>query len=260
MLLLACRKVLFPVVSAVLLAGCGGRGDNVVQDQGPEALYERGRTAMEASNYLGAIQYFLALESRYPFSNVTRQAQLDLIYLYYRSNQPESAIDAAEEFERENPTHARVDYTLYMRGLVHFDQAPNILEKIFKVDLTLRPPKDTLESFSVFQELIRRFPDSEYVADARQRMVYLRNRLAEYENHVATYYLERGAYVAAANRAKYALEHYPGAPELERSLELMIQAYENMGMMDLAADARRVLRENFGDDPQRFSETAATRD
>jgi outer membrane protein assembly factor BamD len=244
-LLRASQKTLLLVLAVAVLAGCG-RGDNVVQDQGPEALYERGRTAMENSNYVGAVQYFLALEARYPFSNVTRQAQLDLIYVYYKSQQPESAIDAAEEFERENPTHARVDYCLYMRGRVYFDQAPNILERMFKVDLTLRPPKDTLQSFSLFQELIRRFPDSEYVADARQRMVYLRNRLADYENHVAGYYIERGAYVAAVNRAKFALERYPGAPQLERTLEIMVTAYEALGMMDLAADARRVLQENFG--------------
>jgi outer membrane protein assembly factor BamD len=240
-----CKKVVLVTIAAVALTACG-RNDSAVQDEGPEALYDRGRKAMEASNYVGAVQYFLALESRYPFSNVTRQAQLDLIYVYYKSQQPESAIDAAEEFERENPTHPRVDYCLYMRGRVHFDQAPNILERIFRVDLTLRPPKDTLQSFSVFQDLIRRFPDSEYAADARQRMVFLRNRLAEYENHVATYYIERGAYVAAVNRAKYALERYPGAPQLERSLEIMVDAYERLGMADLATDARRVLAENFG--------------
>jgi outer membrane protein assembly factor BamD len=241
----ACKTILLPLFAAAALSGCG-RNDNVVQDEGPEALYERGRSAMESSNYIGAVQYFLALEARYPFSNVTRQAQLDLIYVYYRSQQPESAIDAAEEFERENPTHPRVDYCLYMRGRVYFDQAPNVLERMFKVDLSLRPPKDTLQSFSLFQELIRRFPDSEYVADARQRMVFLRNRLAEFENHVATYYIERGAYVAAVNRAKFALERYPGAPQLERSLGIMVDAYERLGMTDLATDARRVLAENFG--------------
>jgi outer membrane protein assembly factor BamD len=240
----AIKTALTIAAAGALLAACG-RNDNVVQDAGPEALYEQGRQAMEASNYAGAAQYYMALEARYPFSNVTRQAQLDLIYLYYKSQQPESAIDAAEEFERENPTHPRVDYCLYMRGRVYFDQAPNVIEKLFRVDLSLRPPKDTLRSFSVFQELIRRFPDSEYVADARQRMVFLRNRLAEYENHVARYYIERGAYVAAVNRAKYALEHYPGAPELEETLGIMITAYEHLGMMDLAADARRV-QESFG--------------
>jgi outer membrane protein assembly factor BamD len=228
------------------LAGCGR--NNVAEDQGPEFLYTRGFDAMDASNFPGAIQYFQALEARYPFSPETRQAQLDLIYLYYRSQQPEQAIDAAEEFERENPTHERLDYCLYMRGLVRFDQAPNIIEKLLRVDLSLRPPKDTLRSFSTFQELVRRFPDSEYVPDARQRMVFLRNRLAEFENHVADYYLRRGAYVAAINRAKYALEHYPEAPQLEKTLQVLVTAYEQLGMRDLAADARRVLRESFGEE------------
>jgi outer membrane protein assembly factor BamD len=231
---------------ASIALGCNR--SNVIEDQGPELLYEKGFTAMEASNYPGAIEYFNALEARYPFSPETRQAQLDLIYLYYRSMQPELAIDAAEEFERENPTHERLDYCLYMRGLVYFDQAPNIIEKVLRVDLTLRPPKDTLRSFSTFQELIRRFPESEYVPDARQRMVYLRNRLADYENHVADYYIRRGAYVAAINRAKYALEHYPEAPELERTLLILVTAYEQLGMRDLAADARRVLTQTFGEE------------
>ncbi len=203
---------------------------------------------MEGSNYPGAIEYFNALEARYPFSPETRQAQLDLIYLYYRSLQPELAVDAAEEFERENPTHDRLDYCLYMRGLVYFDQAPNVIEKLLRVDLSLRPPKTTLRSFATFQELIRRFPNSEYVPDARQRMVYLRNRLAGYENHIAEYYVRRGAYVAAINRAKYALEHYPEAPQLEQTLQILVAAYEQLGMTDLAADARRVLRQSFGDE------------
>jgi outer membrane protein assembly factor BamD len=234
------------IIAAATLVGCGR--NNTVEDAGPEALYERGYGAMESSNYVGAVQYFKALEASYPFSPETRQAQLDLIYLYARSQQPELAIDAAEQFERENPTHPRLDYCLYMRGRTYFDQAPNILERMFKVDLSLRPPKDTLRSFSTFQELIRRFPNSEYAPDARQRMTFLRNRLAQYENHVAEYYIRRGAYIAAVNRAKYALEHYPEAPELERTLQILVASYEQLGMSDLAADTRRVLRESFGDE------------
>ncbi len=226
-------------------AGCAHK-DRLVKDAGPEALYDRGVKAMDASNYSGAIQAFKGLESRYPFSPETRQAQLDLIYLYYKSAQPEEAIDAAEEFERENPTQPRIDYCLYMKGLIWFDQSPNVLERMFKIDLSLRPPKDTMKSFSAFQDLIRRFPNSDYAADARQRMVFLRNRLAAYENHVAEYYIRRGAYVAAANRAKYAVEHYPGAPELQKSLQIMVVAYQRIGMTDLAADARRVLEQTFG--------------
>ncbi len=246
MLRIGNNALLLVLAAAALMAGCNR--SNTIEDQGPELLYQRGFDAMDSSNFAGAIQYFNALEARYPFSPETRQAQLDLIYLYYRSLQPELAIDAAEEFERENPTHERLDYCLYMRGLVYFDQAPNVIEKLLRVDLSLRPPKDTLRSFGTFQELVRRFPNSEYVPDARQRMVFLRNRLAGYENHIAEYYIRRGAYVAAINRAKYALEHYPEAPELEQTLLILVTAYEQLGMTDLAADARRVLRQTFGEE------------
>jgi outer membrane protein assembly factor BamD len=239
------KSTLLLVIAVAAFAGCNR--SSVVEDQGPELLYQKGYAAMDASNYPGAIQYFNALEARYPFSPETRQAQLDLIYLHYRSLQPEQAIDAAEQFERENPTHPRIDYSLYMRGRIYFDQAPNVLEKLFRVDMSQRPPKDTMKSFSTFQELIRRYPDSEYAPDARQRMVFLRNRLTKYENHVAQYYIERGAYVAAVNRSKYALEHYPGAPDLEKTLTLLATAYEHLGMQDLATDARRVLSATYGE-------------
>ncbi|HEX5421597.1 MAG TPA: outer membrane protein assembly factor BamD [Gammaproteobacteria bacterium] len=244
------------LLKAVLLAGigalavgCANHRQNVVQDAAPTVLYQRGSNMMKQANYPGAIKTYLQLESRYPFSPETRQAQLDLIYAYYMSNQPDSATDAAEQFERENPTHPRVDYALYMKGLVYFDQAPNVLEKLFHIDLSARPPKDSLKAFSTFQELIRRFPSSQYVADAQKRMVFLRNRLAAYENHVAAYYMERGAYVAAANRAKYAVEHYPGAPQLQQSLQMMVQAYRKLGMSELAADAQRVYQDNYGEHP-----------
>ncbi len=241
------KRLILSVSLIVVLAGCGRNNDNIVQESGPEALYERGVASMGNGNFPVALQYFQALEARYPFSNVTRQAQLDMVYAYYRNREPESAIAAAEEFERENPTHPRVDYCLYMKGLAYFDQEPGMLERLFRVDLTERPPRDTMQAFSVFQELLRRFPNSQYAPDTRERMIFLRNRLAAYENHVAAYYMRRGAYVAAANRAKYALEHYPGAPALEESLTIMVDAYEQLGMTELAEDARRVLAESFGE-------------
>jgi len=242
------KNLLFLIVSAsAFLAGCSNDGDNVIQDAGPEALYELGTESMDSGNYPTALAYFQALEARYPFSNVTRQAQLDMVFAYYRNREPESAIDAADEFERENPTHPRVDYCLYMKGLVYFDEDPNFIEKMFRVDMTERPPRDTMLAFSVFQELLRRFPNSQYAPDSRERMIFLRNRLAAYENHVASYYMERGAYVAAINRAKYSLEHFPGAPALENALQIMVDAYSQLGMRDLAVDTQRVLDESFGE-------------
>lgn len=226
----------------VLSAGCGKRND-VVQG-GADTLYERATKSMGNGNYRNAIAYFEQLEARYPFSNLSKQARIDLIFAYYKNGEPESAIDAADQFMRENPTHPRVDYCLYMKGLAYFDEEPNILESMLRVDLAERPPRDTLKSFAALQELVRRFPSSEYAPDARERMIFLRNRLAQYENYVARYYIRRGAYVAAMNRAKYALENYAGAPTADESLEILAEAYRRLGMTDLANDAERVIREN----------------
>jgi outer membrane protein assembly factor BamD len=240
--------LILALAAGAILAGCASdRRIAFMPGEGPEAIYAAGTSAMEAGDFRDALLYFQALQARFPFANITRQAQLDMIYAFYRNREREAAIDAAEAFERENPTHPRVDYALYMRGLAHFDQSPNWLERVMNVDMTARPPRDTMQAFEVFQELLRRFPNSEYATDARERMIFLRNRLAAYENHVAEYYIRREAYVAAINRAKYTLEHYPGAPVVERSLEIMIEAYENLGMMDLADDARRVLAETRGE-------------
>ncbi len=238
------RLLLAALLGALLVSACG-RKDDIVQ--GPDALNERAEKSLGNGNFANAIIYLEQLEARYPFSNFSKQAQLDLIYAYYKNAEPESAADAADQFMRENPTHPRVDYCLYMKGVIFFDQDANFLERLFRVDMSERPPRNTMRAFSSFQELLRRFPDSEYVPDAQQRMIYLRNRLAEYENHVATYYVRRGAFVAAANRAKFAVENFPGAPALKDSLDIMIQSYRKLGMNDLAADAERVRRETYGD-------------
>ena len=252
------QTLVLAVLAASALAGCAHHRNNLVRDGGPTKLYDQGQKQMNATDYPSAIKTFQALQSRYPFAPETRQAQLDLIYLYYKGNQPEQAIDAAEAFERENPTHPRVDYCMYMRGRVYFDQEANFLEKFFRVDMSKRPPKDTMKSYSTFEELIRRYPNSEYVPDARQRMVFLRNRLARFENYVAQYYINRGAYIAAINRSKYALEHYPGAPELEKTMQIMISAYEKLGMQDLATDAQRVYAATWGGQaPTQQAATAA---
>jgi outer membrane protein assembly factor BamD len=234
------------LVVAVVVTACGNR-DDAIQEVGAEQLYEEGSEQLLNGNYAGAITTLENLRLRYPFSPNTRQARLDLVYAYYRMGETEIALEEAQSFIVENPRLPEVAYCLYMLGLLYFDREPNIIERLFRVDVTQRPPRDTQLAFDAFQQLVRQFPDSIYVDDARQRMIFLRNRLAMYENHVARYYISRGAYVAAINRMKFALEHYPGAPELEESLSIMIESYESLGMQDLAADARRVQIENFGD-------------
>jgi outer membrane protein assembly factor BamD len=231
-------------IAALATAGCGG-DDTQEQVGNPDRLYELAKRASDSGNYRNAIAYYEQLEARFPFSNAARQGQLDLMYAYYKNREPESAIDQADQFIQENPAHPRVDYAYYIKGLVQFERNPNFLERWFNADLSQRPPIDARKSFQAFQTLIERFPSSEYAEDARQRMIFLRNRLASYEVYVADYYLNRGAYVGAINRAKFTIENYDGSPQIPQALQIMADAYRKLGMTDLAAESERVLKENY---------------
>ncbi len=240
--------VLTFAVAALAASAChrGLRKDDVRMSN-PEVIYERAHHELASSNYEGAIKLYEALEARYPFSDSARQARLDLMYAYYRNHETESAVDAAEQFIRENPTHPRGDYAYYIKGLVYFEDTPNFVERIFRVDLNERPPIDGLKSFAALQTLIQRYPRSPYAHDAERRMTYLRNRLATYEMQVADYYMRRGAYVAALNRAQYTVEHYDGAPAVREALEVMIHAYRRMELTDLADKTEVVYHDNYPD-------------
>ena len=242
------RAIAIVLATTLVLGGCAGNeeDDGFVRDIAQ--AYEKAQQSLRNGNYRRAIQIYEALQARFPFSEFATQIQLELAYAYYKSGQKEQAVDAADTFIRENPTHARVDYALYVKGLTYFDQDTGSLERLFRRTNENRPPSDAQLSFSTFRRLVERYPASPYAPDSRQRMIYLKNRLAAYENSVASYYIRRGAYVAAANRAKTALEEYHGADSGAESLQILIKAYDALGMTELAADARKVLRENFPDE------------
>jgi outer membrane protein assembly factor BamD len=227
------------------LAACAGNDAAETEVGSLASAYADAKDAIARSNYTKGIQTFEAIQARYPFSDLSRQIQLELMFAYYRSGQKEQAIETADTFLRENPIHERVDYALYIKGLAYFEDKAGILERRFNKDISMRPPLEVELSYASFRRLVERYPASEYAPDARQRMVFLKNRLGAYENHVADYYIRRGAYVAALNRAKYAVETYNGADSTQRSLELMAEAYENLGMYDLATDTRRVIATTF---------------
>ena len=245
------KNICIALIGLVILLGCSARQE-MDNRSTAEVVYEKAKNSMEGGSYRNAANYLEILVSSFPFSNQSKQAQLDLIYSYYKSADFESAVDEARQFEKENPTHPRVDYALYMRGLSLFEGQHKFYHDFFNVDLTQRPPAKTEESFSVYAQLIRRYPNSIYVADAQQRMIFLRNRLAKYENHVAIHYMERGAYVAAINRAKYSIEQYNGAPATVESLRIIAESYEKLGMLDLADTAKDIYRANID---QNISET-----
>ena len=230
-----------------LLCACAGNDEQQTEIQSLTSAYETAKEAVSRSNYRRGIQIFEAIQARYPFSDLSRQIQLELMYAYYKTGLKEQAIDAADTFMRENPIHERIDYALYIRALSYFESEAGFIERRFKKDITKRPPQDVTLAYSTLRRLVERYPASQYAPDAQQRMLFLRNRLAAYENHVADYYLRRGAFVAALNRAKNALEEYNGADTNARSLEIIVDAYEKLGMQELAADTRRVLALNFPD-------------
>ena len=235
------------IVALLALSGCKSR-DRALQRQGPEVLYKQARSALRAYDFNTSIKTYEALTARFPFTNEARQARIDLIYAYYRAGESESAIDAADQFVRENPTHPRIDYAWYIKGLVDFERAPNVLERMFRVDLTERPPTTARKSFTAFKTVVEQFPKSDYAHDARKRMIFLRNRLADYEVHVASYYLRRGAYVAAAQRAKGAIEQYDGAPGIRDALAILIESYDRLSLKELAEQSRTVYKANYQDD------------
>jgi outer membrane protein assembly factor BamD len=237
--------VLASLLIAVFFAGCAGGPEEYDAVQDIREAYDTAEKAMMNQNYRKAIGIFEALQARFPFSDFAKQIQLELMYCYYKVGRQDEAISAADQFLRENPTHARVDYALYIKGLAYFEREPSFLERWFRRDLDGRPPRDGELAFSFLKRLVERYPASLYAEDAEQRLIYLKNRLAAYENKVARFYLERDAYVAALSRAKGAIEQYNGAESGQESLEIMIEAYEALGMFDLAADTRRVLEENF---------------
>src|SRR5690349_23237082 len=211
----------------------------------PEALYKKAHKSLESYDFNGAIKIYEQLTARFPFTDEARQARLDLIYAYYRAGEKESATDAADTFIRENPTHPRVDYAWYVKGLVDFERTPNALEGLFHTDLSKRPPSEARKSYAAFKTVVEQYPKSEYAHDALQRMVYLRDRLASYEVHVARYYLKRGAYVAAAQRARGVVDQYEGAPAVKEALAIMIECYDKLGLEPLAAQSRQVYAANF---------------
>ena len=246
------------VLACVLASGCSLLNRNKSAEIDPaadaQALLDRAEKSLRIGNNDIAVAYYGQLMAFYPFSEQARQAQLDLMYAYYRNGEKEAAIQSANDFLAENPTHPRVDYAYYLKGLVYFERNRGPVERIFRVDLSKRPPTDLQQSFDNFRIVVTQFPDSPYVEDAHQRMVFLRNRLASYEIHVARYYAKRRAWVAAANRARFVIENFQQSPSVVPALQIQVSAYRELGLDDLAASSMRILEENYPEQAIAFND------
>ncbi|NBR30499.1 MAG: outer membrane protein assembly factor BamD, partial [Betaproteobacteria bacterium] len=202
-----------------------------------QKLYSAAKEKLDGSQFEAAIKLYEKLEARYPYGRFAQQAQLEVAYAYYKDREIASAVSAAERFIKLHPNHPNVDYAYYLRGLANFNDDLGLLGSYTGQDMSERDPKAAREAFNAFKDLVTRFPDSKYAPDSVQRLNYLVNVLAQNEVHVARYYMKRGAYVAAANRAQFALKTYPQATANEEGLLILVQAYDKLGMNDLRNDA-----------------------
>jgi outer membrane protein assembly factor BamD len=235
------------VALALTLSACGSfnSSDDETLGWSAQKLYGEAKDAMSSKEWPKAIKYLEKLEARYPYGRYAQQAQLEIAYCNWKDQERASAVAAVDRFIKMYPNHANADYAWYLKGLINFNDQYGMFSNLTGPDMSDRDPKSTRESFVAFKEVVTRFPDSRYAPDAALRMRYLVNALASYEVHVARYYMKRGAYLAAANRAQFAIQHYPQAPSLEEAVFVLVLAYDKLGMNDLRDAADRVMRTNF---------------
>lgn len=214
-----------------------------------EKFRTEAKAAVDAGSYEKAIKLYEALESRYPFGEESAQTQLDIAYAYFKNNDPDSAIAAADRFIKMNPRSPGVDYAYYLKGLVNYNRGIGFIDRFLPTDTSQRDPGTARDALNNFEELIRRFPQSKYVPDARLRIIALKNNLAMYEVHVARYYMKRKAYVAAVDRASTVIEKYQRTPAVPYALQVLQEAYTKLEMSDLASDATRVYELNYPNGP-----------
>jgi len=230
------------LAALALLDGCASHNP---RNGSAQVLYSAAHKQMVDNDLNNAAKNYEQLTSRFPFSTQARQARLDLIYVYYRKGDKDSAVDAADEFLREEPTNSRDDYAQYMKGLIYFERTPLGIERFLGVDMARKPPVDALKSIAAFNIVVTQYPKSQYAHDALHRMTYERNRLAEYDIYVARWYVRRGAYLAAAQRANEVLQEYDGAPAEQDALRIMLQCYRKLGLTQLADNVQKMDAFNF---------------
>ncbi|MGH8399619.1 MAG: outer membrane protein assembly factor BamD [Gammaproteobacteria bacterium] len=232
------------LAAALLIGGCATRRSEDAYLP-PQELYAKIQANIKSGDYQTATKRLTTLESRFPFNDFGIQAELDLIYVHYMAKEFDTAEDAADRFIREHPRHPDIDYAYYMKGVAYFDGTPPLMELIFRRDNFQRDPGNSLKSFQAFQLFLQKFPDSKYAPDARQRMVFLCDRLALYDWAAADYYMRRGAWISALNRAYDIINRYPTTPSAKPALQIMATAYTRLGLTQLADDSKQILELNF---------------
>lgn len=237
------------LAASLWLSGCANTSKDLTIGWTPEKLYTEARDEANAGAWDKAIGYYEKLEGRAAGTVLAQQAQIDKAYAQYKTGDKIQAIATLDRFIRLHPSNPALDYAIYLKGLINFNDNLGMFSFLTNQDLSERDQKAAKDSFESFTELTTRFPNSKYAPDARQRMLHIVNSLAAYEVHVARYYASRGAHVAAVNRAQQAIAEYPGVPAGEEALGILVSSYNALGMTDLRDDAKRVLEKNFPQSP-----------
>jgi outer membrane protein assembly factor BamD len=239
-------RLFISLVLTLSLVGCGPANEiDPTADWDVERFYSEARAELARKNYLTAIEYYETLESRFPFGKYATQAQIDVAYAYFKFDEPDSAITALDRFIKLHPRHESVDYAYYLKGLVNFERGGTILDVLVERDVSAFDRNLMLNAYNDFKILLQRFPSSKYALDAKKRMIYLRNELARSDYQIANYYATREAWVAVANRTRFILQNYQGSSVIRPTLTLQLQAYQKLGMEDLARDTQRVIDLNY---------------
>jgi outer membrane protein assembly factor BamD len=244
-------KYILVLLFGLVVAGCSSNDElpDIAADASEQQIYDDAERYLRGDNYDLAVKSLELLESRYPFGKYAEQAQLELIYAHYKAYEHEAAVEAADRFIRLHPQHPSVDYAYYMKGLSAYTANEDVFVRFLPTDPTKRDTSQAKEAFAEFSQLLSRFPDSPYAADAEARMVSLRNLLARHEIVVANYYIRRGAYLAAVNRGRYVVENFQRTPAVADGLAIMAQSYILLGMNELAQESITVLATNYPDYP-----------
>lgn len=227
------------------LAGCASKTDDQTAGWSPNKIYAEAKDEAASANYEKAVPLYEKLEGRAAGTPLAQQAELEKAYAQYKAGQQVQATATLDRFIKLHPASPALDYAYYLKGLANFNDDLGLFSFISKQDLSERDQKAAKDSFENFNQVVTRFPESKYAADARQRMTYIVNSLAQYEVHVARYYYSRGAYVAAINRAQSAIAGYTGVPATQEALFILMQSYDKLGMNDLRDDTRRVMAANY---------------
>ncbi len=233
------------LVLSLFLAGCGSTPKEDFSNQGAEKLYAEAKDDMNSGAWDRAAKTLEKVEARAGGSILAQQAQLDLAYSQWRSNEKVLALATLDRFIKLNPYSPGLDYALYLRGLVNFNDNLGFMGSLAGQALAERDQRASRDAYQAFKQLIEQFPESRYASDAKVRMDYIVNSLAEYEIHVARYYYRRGAFVAAANRAQQVLSEFERSPSVQEALHIMVRSYDRLGLETLRDDTRRVLDKNF---------------